>query len=73
MEITILSIERLNLIDNHCPLLKNYLARVLSALYLKSRYHQLPLRYEDRVKATFWGVDDDGRNMLSIGSYYLLA
>jgi hypothetical protein len=31
---------------------------------LTSGYHQLPLRLEDRVKTAFWGVDDDGRDML---------
>ena len=33
-------------------------ARVFNTLDLRSGYHQLPLRQEDRVKTAFWGVDD---------------
>ena len=39
-------------------------ARVFSTLDLRSGYHQLPLRVEDRVKTVFWGVDDDGKDSL---------
>ena len=39
-------------------------ARVFSTLDLRSGYHQLPLRQEDRVKMAFWGVDDDGKDSL---------
>jgi len=46
-------------------------AKVFSSLDLKSRYHQLPLRLEDRMKTTFWGVDDDRKICFSIGSSYL--
>jgi hypothetical protein len=38
-------------------------ARVFSTLDLRSGYHQLPLRFENRVKTTFWRVDDNGRDM----------
>lgn len=33
--------------------------KILSTLNLKLRYHQLPLRFEHRVKMTFWGIDDN--------------
>ena len=39
-------------------------ARVFSMLDLRSGYHQLPLRVEDRVKTTFWGVDDNRKDSL---------
>jgi len=39
-------------------------AKVFSTLDLRSGYHQLPLRLKDRVKIVFWGVDDDGKDML---------
>ena len=35
-------------------------ARVFSTLDLRSSYHQLPLRIEDRVKFSFCRVDEDG-------------
>jgi len=38
-------------------------ARVFNTLDLRSRYHQLPLRFEDRMKTAFWEVDEDGRNI----------
>ena len=39
-------------------------ARVFSTLDLRSRYHQLPLRVEDQVKTSFWGMDDYGKDSL---------
>ena len=39
-------------------------ARVFSTLDLRSGYHQLPLQQENKVKTTFWGVDDDGKDSL---------
>ena len=39
-------------------------ARVFRTLDLRSGYHQLPLRIEDRVKPAFWGVDDNGKDSL---------
>ena len=39
-------------------------ARVFGTLVLRSGYHQVPLREEDWMKTAFWGVDDDGRDML---------
>jgi len=46
--------------------------RIFSNLDLKSGYHQLPLRLEDRVKMAC-RVDYDGRTIFSIGNTYLLA
>ena len=38
--------------------------RVFSTMDLRFGYYQLPLRIEDRVITEFWGVDEDGRDML---------
>eukprot|EP00245_Coleochaete_scutata_P000411 TRINITY_DN1051_c1_g1_i1.p1 TRINITY_DN1051_c1_g1~~TRINITY_DN1051_c1_g1_i1.p1 ORF type:complete len:1227 (+),score=252.29 TRINITY_DN1051_c1_g1_i1:430-3681(+) len=39
-------------------------ASVFSTLDLRSGYHQLPIREEDRPKTAFWGVDEHGRDCL---------
>jgi hypothetical protein len=39
-------------------------ARVLSTLDLWARYHQLPIREEDKAKTAFWGVNSHGKDCL---------
>ncbi len=39
-------------------------ARVFSTLDLRARYHQLPIRKEDKAKTTFWGVNSHGKDCL---------
>ena len=38
--------------------------RVFNTLDLRSGCHQLPLLVGNRVKITFWGVDNDGKDQL---------
>jgi hypothetical protein len=48
-------------------------ANMFSTLDFQSRYHQLSLRLKDRMKTTFWGVDEDGKDTLyPFGNSYLL-
>jgi hypothetical protein len=35
-----------------------------STLDLRTRYHQLPIREEDKAKITFWGVNSHGKDGL---------
>jgi len=37
-------------------------ARVFSTLNLRARYHQLPIREEDKAKTVFWGVNSHGKD-----------
>jgi hypothetical protein len=39
-------------------------ARVFSTLDLRTRYHQLPIREEDKAKTTFWGVNFHNKDCL---------
>jgi hypothetical protein len=51
------------------PLLEEILdalkqAKVFKTLDLRSNYHQLPLKEDDKVKTTFWGIDPHGKDYL---------
>jgi len=39
-------------------------ARVFSTLDLRARYHQLPIREEDKAKTAFWGVNSHDKDCL---------
>jgi hypothetical protein len=39
-------------------------ARVFSTLDIRARYHQLPIRKEDKAKTAFWGVNSHGKDCL---------
>jgi hypothetical protein len=39
-------------------------ARVFITLDLWARYHQLPIREEDKAKTTFWGINFHGKDCL---------
>jgi hypothetical protein len=38
--------------------------KVYSTLDLRARYHQLPIREEDKAKTTFWGVNSHDKDYL---------
>jgi hypothetical protein len=39
-------------------------AKIFSTLDLRSSYHQLQLRENDKVKMTFWGINLHGKDYL---------
>jgi hypothetical protein len=39
-------------------------AKVFITLNLRSNYHQLPLKENDKVKMAFWGIDPQGKDYL---------